>query len=70
MRSRSPRAAWRRAPQAVEEFPRRARVGAARVPIANLCGEEFDAEIRRRRAGDGDEGEGRSATTPVNRAGL
>jgi hypothetical protein len=51
-----PRHAARRQP--VEEFDRRARVGAARVRIAKIGGEEFKEAIGGARAGVGDEGGG------------
>ena len=51
---REPRHAARFKP--VEEFRRRARVGAARVRVPDLRGEEFEEAIGGARAGGGDKG--------------
>ena len=42
----------------IEEFPRRARIGAARVRVPDLRGEEFEEAIGGARAGGGDKGRG------------
>ena len=40
----------------IEEFRRRARIGAARVRVPDLRGEEFEEAIGGARAGGGDQG--------------
>ena len=50
------RDAFRRKP--IEEFRRGARIGAARVRVPDLRGEEFEEAIRGARAGGGDQGRG------------
>ena len=42
----------------IEEFHRGARIGAARVRVPDLRGEEFEEAIGGARAGGGDEGRG------------
>jgi len=42
----------------IEEFRRRARIGAARVRVLDLRGEEFEETIGRTLAGDGNDGRG------------
>ena len=42
----------------IEEFPRRARIGAARVRVPDLRGEKFEEAIGRAQAGCGNKGRG------------
>ena len=45
-----------------QEFPRRLRVGAARVPVADLGGEEFEEALARPAVGRRDEGRDRGVS--------